>query len=525
MGRREFKDNFKNMDSIRIKNLRSIVDSGDIQLSRINILLGKNSSGKSSFIRLFPLLKETCRHELRGPILWFDENYDFGDFANTLSRHAEGEKDIISIEFTWSIETKGKRNPYFTEPIAKGPSQKKGDDKAQVEIGISKHGDSTYFKKIRFVIWGNEVIIENDNPHKPVSLSLNGRRVTQKTYKWNYGSEGILPHLTSQSDYSPIDVITSSLIKIYGEGSIKSEDYYLMSRVPLFDEEAIWIFIGEILLKQKKAKLTKTIKESNEYRQIIDTTIWASLPRLIDYIDGELSEYFYHTYYVTPLRYNFLRYMRNRELAVEYVESTGKNVMEYILSLNEEERLSYIEYISKTLEIIIDVIGQDNKSIFVTTKDGERDNIVDVGYGISQVLPIATILWDRAYKKDRYSANTIVVEQPEVHLHPAMQKKLARLFVEALNIAKSRGRKLTLIIETHSNALVNRLGAYVQNDNAPKIPELLEYYQLDKEPEVKISNEDISVYLFDKKEGVTHITKTSYDKSGRIVRWPIGFLD
>ena len=46
MGRREFKDNFKNMDSIRIKNLRSIVDSGDIQLSRINILLGKNSSGK-----------------------------------------------------------------------------------------------------------------------------------------------------------------------------------------------------------------------------------------------------------------------------------------------------------------------------------------------------------------------------------------------------------------------------------------------------------------------------------------------
>ena len=75
------------MDSIRIKNLRSIVDSGDIHLSNINILLGKNSSGKSSFLRLFPLLKETSRHELRAPILWFDENYDFGDFSTTIFPH------------------------------------------------------------------------------------------------------------------------------------------------------------------------------------------------------------------------------------------------------------------------------------------------------------------------------------------------------------------------------------------------------------------------------------------------------
>ena len=39
--------------------------------------------------------------------------------------------------------------------------------------------------------------------------------------------------------------------------------------------------------------------------------------------------------------------MRNRDLAVEYVDPTGKNVMEYILSLNEEERISYIDYIKK----------------------------------------------------------------------------------------------------------------------------------------------------------------------------------
>ena len=166
------------------------------------------------------------------------------------------------------------------------------------------------------------------------------------------------------------------------------------------------------------------------------------------------------------------------------------------------------------------------KKIFVKMKDGEEDNIVDVGYGYSQVLPIATTLWDRAYKVTRNGGeDTIVIEQPEVHLHPAMQKKLAKLFVAAINLAESRGKKLTLIVETHSQSLVNKLGKYVQNDQVQVIPELREYYHSPEDDDVKIRKEDVSVYLFDKKAGVTTITKTSYDNSGRIEQWPLGFLE
>ena len=66
------------------------MDSGDIPINRINILLGNNSSGKSSFVRLFLMLKQTINHHRRGAILWFDEYYDFGKFETALSRHAEG---------------------------------------------------------------------------------------------------------------------------------------------------------------------------------------------------------------------------------------------------------------------------------------------------------------------------------------------------------------------------------------------------------------------------------------------------
>ena len=76
------------MKSIQVRNFRSFQDSGKIEFKSINLFLGKNSSGKSSILRLFPLFKQSILHELRGPLMWYDETYDFGSFSNVLSRHS-----------------------------------------------------------------------------------------------------------------------------------------------------------------------------------------------------------------------------------------------------------------------------------------------------------------------------------------------------------------------------------------------------------------------------------------------------
>ena len=47
------------MDSIRVERLRCLADTGDIKIKPLTILLGQNSSGKSSFLRVFPLLKQS----------------------------------------------------------------------------------------------------------------------------------------------------------------------------------------------------------------------------------------------------------------------------------------------------------------------------------------------------------------------------------------------------------------------------------------------------------------------------------
>lgn len=515
------------MDRIRIRNVRSIVDSGDIELRKINILLGKNSSGKSSFLRLFPMLKESARNELRGPILWFDENYDFGGFANTLCRHASDNDGMIKLDFSWSPSKDVMMSRYYYSPRIFSESQIDDFKRIHVVMGIGKHHDDVALEELTITIDNYMVGIQQKKNSNKLKLTVNEKEISSFELEWDYSSASLLPKLHVLEDNSIYDVLTTSLRALYGDSLIDRHVYFHIPQLIKVDDETIWKLVEEEFLKKNNRKKVRVVSNSQKYQENVKDSIYLiHINALLHYIDDNISEYFRHTYYITPLRYNFQRYMRNRDLAVEYIESTGKNVMEYILSLKKTERESYIKFIHDTLDIEVEVEGKDNKSIFIKTEDGEKDNIVDVGYGYSQVLPIATTLWDRAYKRDQIDfENTIVIEQPEVHLHPAMQKKLALLFVEALNIAKSRKKVLKLIVETHSQPLIERLGKFVANGNPPEVQELVEFYKTEDNSDVQMSEHDISVYLFNKKDGMTSIVKTMYDKTGRIECWPIGFLD
>ncbi len=66
---------------IRIENLRSLKDTGFVELRPLTLLLGANSSGKSTFLRSFPLFTQSVNKKLRGALSWFDDSLvDFGDF-------------------------------------------------------------------------------------------------------------------------------------------------------------------------------------------------------------------------------------------------------------------------------------------------------------------------------------------------------------------------------------------------------------------------------------------------------------
>lgn len=81
----------------------------------------------------------------------------------------------------------------------------------------------------------------------------------------------------------------------------------------------------------------------------------------------------------------------------------------------------------------------------VVDLEGSRSNIIDVGYGVSQVLPIVTELI-RGRPRTAF-----LFQQPEVHLHPRAQAELASFFCKVVS-----DRKHTLFVETHSDNLIDR---------------------------------------------------------------------
>ncbi|MBN8453059.1 DUF3696 domain-containing protein [Accumulibacter sp.] len=127
----------------------------------------------------------------------------------------------------------------------------------------------------------------------------------------------------------------------------------------------------------------------------------------------------------------------------------------------------------------------------------------DVGVGISQVLPIVV-------GAVVPGASVVAIEQPELHIHPAMQVALGDLFIEGV-----KARKMSFLIETHSEHLMLRLLRRIRETSDGEL--LLGL------PEVK--PEDISVLYVDKDAGGMRISSLPIDDSGEFTeRWPRGFF-
>ena len=99
------------MKSIRVKNFRSFVDTNEISIKPLTVLLGKNSSGKSSFLRLFPLLKQSFDERTRGALSLFGRDVDFGEFKDIKSSFVD--EDHIELSFTINFP-KIKKKIFFT---------------------------------------------------------------------------------------------------------------------------------------------------------------------------------------------------------------------------------------------------------------------------------------------------------------------------------------------------------------------------------------------------------------------------
>ncbi len=125
---------------------------------------------------------------------------------------------------------------------------------------------------------------------------------------------------------------------------------------------------------------------------------------------------------------------------------------------------------------------------------GPEVNIIDVGYGVNQILPILVhILTDR-------NRTVFLMQQPEVHLHPKAQAEFSSLMVSLLEQNENE-----FVIETHSDAMVNRARIEIMNG--------------------AIAPQDVSLIYLEPVGNKVRVHNIQFDEQANLLGAPQGYRD
>ena len=196
-------------------------------------------------------------------------------------------------------------------------------------------------------------------------------------------------------------------------------------------------------------------------------------------------------------------YCNNRVEMVDYVHPDGfsdlGNAKKVVMTDSLEVAVkSWLKYMG----VANDVDSMDQGKIGHTLQisndiKGLKQDLTHVGVGVSQVLPI--LVMSLLAKK----GDVIILEQPELHLHPKVQTRLADFFVSMNALGKQ------CIVETHSEYLINRLRYLVAVSTDMKVADDTMIYFVEKDKEI----------------GYSKYRQVTINKYGVIEDWPEGFFD
>jgi len=228
----------------------------------------------------------------------------------------------------------------------------------------------------------------------------------------------------------------------------------------------------------------------------------------------EFERLFTGTKYLGPLReYPKRQYPWSGAEPVD-MGQRGERVVEAILASRESKQTLYrgqrrprktleqmVAFWLKELRLIdsfsIEPIVKEGGNIYYVKLRHNPNSpevlITDVGFGVSQILPAIVLCY---YVPE---GSVIILEQPEIHLHPAAQAGLADIFIDAV-----KTRNIQIIFESHSEHLLKRLQRRIAEQD--------------------IDNEKIALYFCQAEDGASRLTRLDVNLFGEILNWPSGFF-
>lgn len=402
--------------TIRLTNFKVWEDSGEIPLKPVTLLLGTNSSGKSTLIQSLLLLKQTVRAPDRSVHLNLggdevNDLFNFGDFDDVLRQGTISPRQFsLSFSFQSKADSRVSNGNFY---CSYGKNSSGG---VAIQDWMLRTGERK-FRAVRREKGAYSVVIDDEGQPRD-----KGRQLTPE-----------------RSITLPAEVIS-----MLGQDGAALEDLSLAIRREL---EGI-VYLGPL---RRKPERDYVWNKSNP---------------------GEIG-------------------------------SDGHRAIDVLLAsslMKSDEQNRIIDGVSKWLKrmkvadkLEVKQLGRSTRYELVIHRNGVEANLRDVGIGISQVLPVLTL----AYFAPRFS--TIILEEPEIHLHPLAQSVLAELFVTV-----SKERDVQFIVETHSEHLFRRMQTLIARQD--------------------ITPEDTAMYFVEREANAAKMRILSLDEVGRVKNWPEGFF-
>jgi len=402
--------------SLCLTNFKAWRETGMIALTPVTMLLGTNSSGKSSLIQSLLLLKQTAQSPDRSIYLNLggdevNDFFNFGDFDDVLKLGTRSPRQF-SIGFTFQT-CENSRVPSGRFSCSYGQTADGGAVIQRLALSTTGHCfRATRREKGSFAIFV-------DDEAQPRAKGQ---------------------HLAPERSIA----LPAEAIAVLGNEGAMAEDLSLAIRREL---ENI-IYLGPLRRKPERDYVwNKTIpgQIGSDGHRAIDVLLASALTK------GDK----------------------------QYEVLTG--VSSWLTRMKVADKLE------------IKQLGRSTRYQVVIHKDGVVANLRDVGIGISQVLPVLVVAHYAP------AGSTIILEEPEIHLHPLAQSVLAELFV-----ALSQARNIQFIVETHSEHLFRRMQTLIAKRET--------------------SADQVAMFFVERVANNSILRKLEVDDFGRVNNWPKYFF-
>ena len=533
------------LTAFRVRNLRCFEDSGFLDVRPIVVFVGRNSSGKSTLLRLFPLMKQSVSEDTREPILWYGRSADFGSFNEAVRRPSSEEP--ITFEFRFSFPPGTGQDYYYVGPDergyfggATGPRIFASESEVTAEIALAVRprvkSEGTYTYSVEIRIGPDRLILEANEEGNLSPPRFNGKAIGNLVpSQFRFGRGRFFPNvipspsaeafpdearraIAMQAQEGPYFSALMQRLQPFFHGNIGRESLRRRTLRIAFAPATEFAGYFKALSTSSKWKLKADLVESpfsSDLEELRALTLLRHVPRLLSEASSQLGDVGKAVRYLEPVRARAARYYRYQELAIDEIDPQGENVPMFLQTINYSEQRSLAAWMTSALGFEVHATRDGGHvKLVVREKESDREfNLADTGFGYSQVLPIILQLWklerDTAARPARRRSiqRIVAVEQPELHLHPHFQALLADVFTMSVSAAKKTSSALSLIVETHSEHLVNRLGALVERG--------------------QLSKADVVVYLVDRTspDKAATVLTAEFSETGTLSEpWPFGFF-